>query len=120
MKALIIIAHGSRRQQSNDEIVGMVNAVRTRTRDKYDLVLHSYLEICAPSLPAAVSDAIEQGADNITVYPFFLNSGNHVLRDIPKMIEELDRANAGVIFHLMPHFGKSENIPDLIADHVKS
>jgi len=120
MKALIIIAHGSRRQQSNDEIIDMVSAVRNRTSYHYDLVLHSYLEICTPSLPVAVNDAIASGADDITVYPFFLNSGNHVLRDIPEMIEELNQSHPGCTIQLMPHFGKSENIAELIARHVIS
>ena len=118
MKALIIIAHGSRRQESNDEIVDMVNAIRGRTSACYDLVLHSYLEICSPSLQDAVREAVRAGAEDITVYPFFLNSGNHVLQDIPAMTEKMKQDYPDCSFHLMPHFGISENIAELIARHV--
>lgn len=120
MKALIIIAHGSRREQSNNEIVSMVDRIRLMVNSQYERITHSFLEICGPSLTEAVEDCIRKGARDITVYPLFLNSGNHVQRDIPEMIRELDAAWPDCRIRLLQHFGGSEDIASLIANHVSA
>lgn len=118
MKALIVIAHGSRREQSNNEIIGMVDRIRSMVNDQYEQITHSFLEIRDPSLNEAVADCIDRGAREVTVYPFFLNSGNHVQQDIPDMIEELNAVYPDCHIQLLQHFGKSEDMASLIADHV--
>ena len=118
MKSLIIIAHGSRREESNREIIEMVTRINMQLEAGYDHVSHAFLEICNPSLHDAVAQVIEMGAREVSVYPFFLNSGNHVQRDIPEMIQALNASYPDCEIRLMPHFGQQEDIASLIARHV--
>ena len=74
MKALIILAHGSRRKESNDEIITLANNVRELAGEEYDMVSYAYLEVVPPSLPEAIDETIVKGARQIKVMPFFLNS----------------------------------------------
>lgn len=118
MKALVIIAHGSRRQESNDEIISMVDRIRQRVNNRYKRITHAFLEICDPTLADAVEECIHRGAREITVYPFFLNSGNHVQRDIPEMIAKMNADWPHCRIRLLQHFGRSEDVAGLIANHV--
>ncbi|MEJ2093759.1 MAG: CbiX/SirB N-terminal domain-containing protein [Gammaproteobacteria bacterium] len=118
MKALIVIAHGSRREESNNEIVEMVTRISMQLEAGYKLVQHAFLEVCEPSLATAVESVVKKGAKEIFVYPYFLNSGNHVQRDIPGMIEELNTTHSSCDIHMLTHFGKQEDIATLITRHV--
>ena len=118
MKALIVIAHGSRREESNNEIVEMVTRISLQLEAGYELVQHAFLELCEPSLPTAVESVVNKGAKEIFVYPFFLNSGNHVQWDIPSMIEELNTTYTSCEIHMLTHFGKQVDIASLITQHV--
>lgn len=118
MDALIFLAHGSRRQQSNDEVVALAEQIRPLVCAKYDSIGAAFLELATPSLNDAIDALLERGAENITVYPYFLNSGNHVEQDVPEIIAGFERENPGCRFILMPHFGKSKEIADIIADQL--
>lgn len=105
--------------QTLSEIINMVDRIRSLVDDQYDQITHSFLEICDPALPEAVAECISNGAKEVTVYPFFLNSGNHVQRDIPDMIAELNAIWPDCDISPLQHFGKSEDIARLIVNHVK-
>ena len=118
MDALIFLAHGSRRQKSNDEVIDLADKVRTLTSVKYDRVEAAFLEITAPSLSEMITHLLEQSAKTITIYPYFLNSGTHVEQDIPAIIENFRDTNPDCRFTVMRHFGQTKEIVDMIADQI--
>ena len=118
MKALIFLAHGSRRQQSNSEVEAMVESIRSLLESRYDSIDAAFLEIAAPSLSQALDQALERGMTSVTVYPYFLNSGNHVEQDIPSVIEQYSARNPQCEFNLLKHFGHSNQIAALIVDQL--
>ena len=79
MKTLILIAHGSRIERSNDEIKSLSEAVAAKVRGRFEIVCCAFLEIAAPSIPEAIESCIQSGADEILLYPYFLTAGRHVL-----------------------------------------
>ena len=50
MKALIILAHGSRRKESNLEVQKLSNQVKKLTRKEFEIVDCAFLEVTKPSL----------------------------------------------------------------------
>lgn len=114
MKALVMIAHGSRRDEANAEFIALVENVRTAAGSKYDFVEPCFLEIASPSLAEAVEPMIAQGARTISIFPYFLNSGNHVLRDIPNIVDRLTNQYPDCTITLLPYFGTLEGIAELI------
>jgi sirohydrochlorin ferrochelatase len=114
MKTLIILAHGSRREESNQEIRELAKKVKALAGSNYDLLDYAYLEVVAPSLPEAIDSCIDKGASNITVFPYFLNSGNHVKRDIPEMVEAAKEKYPGCSFKISACIGMIDEMPDLI------
>lgn len=85
----------------------------------YRWVLPAFLELVAPSLSDSIESAIAQGASSISVYPYFLNSGNHVERDVPEIVDRFAREYPDLEFIVFKHFGSSPDVPSLILDQIR-
>ena len=85
MKSLIIIAHGSKKESSNNEVKEIVDNIR-KYNTLYSNIEVSFLEFEAPSLEDSIKKCVELKSQQIYIYPYFLNSGKHVTFDIPDII----------------------------------
>lgn len=120
MRALILIAHGSRRSESNDEVRALAAALAKRLTDDYAKVLPAFLELAEPSIAGAIDAAVATGARELVLLPYFLAPGNHVRHDIPAAMAERQAAHPHVAMHLLPHLGASERMPELLAELIGS
>ena len=117
MKALIIIAHGSKKDLSNNEFKSMVEKIKGKN-NSYDFVETAFLELAQPSIEDATKKLINEGVKEFYYYPFFLNSGRHVLNDIPEIIDTLKENYPTLNFNLLTHFGKSKFIEEIILKDI--
>lgn len=120
MKALLLIAHGSRRKKSNDEVVVLAEKLKTTCADQYQIFEAGFLEIANPAIATAFDTCIKQGATSITVLPYFLNSGLHVTTDIPAHIEEAQQQFPLIEIKVAAHIGASEMMMSLLIDAANS
>jgi len=118
MKALLIIAQGSRRQDSNDEVRRLADRIRENTGPSFGQVMSAFLEATSPIMDSAVADLIEEGATTIVVFPYFLTAGNHVFSDIPRIIKEEKERYPQVEFIVLPHFGALQGTSSLILNYI--
>ncbi len=114
MNALIILAHGSRRQESNQEIIALAQRVKMHANNQFKIVEHAYLEIANPDLLQCIDKTIKDGAIDITVLPYFLNSGNHVIRDIPEIVETAKHQHTNCEFRISAFIGMHAGMPELV------
>lgn len=114
MKALLLVAHGSQKKVSNDEIRSLALKLAQDPRHAFDQVECAFLEFAEPSIPEGISACIRQGAKYITVLPYFLSSGHHVSVDIPAELEKAQRNNSQVQFKMAPYLGTAEEISDIL------
>lgn len=119
MNALIILAHGSRRKESNLEIKKLAEKVKTLAESDYSVVDYAYLEIAEPNLLYCIDKTVEKGMTEITVLPYFLNSGVHVERDIPAIIETATEKHPDCKFKVSSCIGMSEEMPAMILERAK-
>ncbi|URE44338.1 Sirohydrochlorin [Musa troglodytarum] len=76
--AVIIVDHGSRRQESNlmlNEFVAMFKA-----RTGYQIVEPAHMELAKPSISDSFRLCMQKGAKRVIVSPFFLSPGRHWLQ----------------------------------------
>ncbi len=118
MKALLIIAHGSRRKDSNDEVRRLADRIRENSGPAFGLVASAFLEISSPQMDSAIADLAEEGATSIVVFPYFLAAGTHVAHDIPRIVEEEKEAYPNIDFEILPHLGALQGISSLILKHI--
>jgi sirohydrochlorin ferrochelatase len=118
MKALLIVAHGSRRKESNDEVRRLAKRIDETSGPAFDLVSSSFLEISSPQIDSAVTDLVEAGATIIKIFPYFLAAGTHVVTDIPALIKKEEEKHASVQFKILPHLGALQGISTLILNQI--
>lgn len=112
--AIVMIAHGSRRAEANAELAELVRKVSEHS--PAELVVPAYLELAEPTIPAAVKSCVDQGAQRVLMFPYFLSSGVHVSEDLERYRREFEDAFPDVQFTLTRPLGAHPGIPALVVD----
>ncbi len=112
MKALLLIAHGSRAAAANDEIRRL--AERVDADGDFDAVVPAFLEMAEPNIHQGIERCVELGADAIVVVPYFLAAGRHVTRDIPAEIECARVGHPRLSIEIGGYVGASDAMPGLV------
>ena len=118
MNALILIAHGSRLETSNQEFMDLVMKIRQTVGDQFSQVEGCFLEIAQPTLEALTATLVEQGIKQVDIYPYFLSAGRHVERDIPLLINNISTAHPELVIKVHPHLGKAAELPGLVLNQI--
>jgi len=116
MRALLVIAHGSRRQASNEEVQQLAQALGARLADSYQYVNAGFLEMAEPSIEACMLASIAAGAKQIDVLPYFLSAGRHVVTDVPEDVKAVADKNPDVSVKILPYVGSVPGMVELMAD----
>jgi len=114
MKALLIVAHGSRRVSSNDEVRDLAARVGELAGGRFDQVQAAFLELAEPSIPDGIQACIDAGADEVVVMPYFLSAGRHVSEDIPAEVARKQQKHPRVCIRLADYVGAQPGIADLL------
>lgn len=118
MKALVLVAHGSRRHASNDEVISLAGEIARSMNAEYPIVQAGFLELAEPLIPDAIDRCVQRGATDILIVPYFLSAGRHVHEDIPGEVGKARAMHAGVPMTILPHIGGSVLMRDLIRQLV--
>jgi len=120
MKALLLVAHGSRRKQSNDEVVLLAERLKKNCSEQYNIIHAGFLELAETLIPDGIKKCVDDGATSIIVLPYFLNSGRHVVEDIPNIVAETRPDYPDIKIKVSQHLGASEAMMDLLISSANS
>ncbi len=113
---LLIIAHGSRRQASNDEVRRLGERVAGLRSPGIDRVQVAFLELAEPDIAAGLRCCAMAGATEIIVLPYFLAAGTHVAEDIPAELARFADSHPHIQLRLTAHLGASAALPRAMLD----
>ena len=119
MKGLLIVAHGSRKKASNEEVIALVQQIAEMAAGVFDAVRYAFVQFTLPSFDTQIEDLVKSGATTIVVFPYFIGSGSHVSQDIPHLVKEAEKKYPGVDIRVTPHLGNIAGIKGLIFNQVK-
>ena len=114
MQALLLIAHGSRRQASNEEVKALAKVLAKSPKCDGKIVETAFMELAEPSIPLGVSARVQQGATCVVVLPYFLSAGRHVTVDIPAELEKARKIHPQVEIKIAPYLGCANEIGDIL------
>ena len=114
MHALLLIAHGSRREASNREVRELAARLTHIARDRFGCVIPAFLELAEPDIPTGVDLCVETGATTITAVPYFLSAGRHVAEDIPAELEKARHQHPAASVQQSDYLGQHASVPDLL------
>jgi sirohydrochlorin ferrochelatase len=112
MRALLLIAHGSRRAEANADLEHV--AAELRRRGRFDVVVPSYLELAEPDIPTGGDRCVEAGATEVVMLPYFLSAGVHARDDMAEARAALGAKHPGVRFSLAEPLGRHPLLLDVV------
>ena len=118
MRFLLVIAHGSRRSESNEDFASIAAALGQHDDNPFDETRWAFLELAKPSIPEAVDRCVSEGASELVVFTYFLSPGTHVARDIPELLEEKQRVYPNIKITTLDYFGNSHVVMDWLLQHL--
>ncbi len=115
-KSLVVVAHGSRRKESNEELIAIAKKLSASMAGDFSDVHYGFLELAEPSIPDAITQCINSGAESVTVLPYFLSAGRHVTLDIPNEILKVQQLYPDCSIFITPYLGAANGLIDVIAE----
>ncbi len=112
---LIIVDHGSRREESNHMLEEVAALFGRKYGERYDIVEPAHMEIAEPSIATAYARCVKRGAERVMVVPFFLGPGKHWTGDIPRITMEAAKDFPETTYHVSPYLGIDDLILELLA-----
>lgn len=116
MNAALLIAHGSRRQQANDDLHRLAELVTAR--GEFDIVEPAFLELAEPDIPAGAARCVERGATNVRMLPYFLSMGVHVAEDLEEHRTAFLQQYPGVSFDVRPPLGLHPKLIEVVLERL--
>ncbi|VAW94617.1 Sirohydrochlorin cobaltochelatase [hydrothermal vent metagenome] len=115
-KSLVVVAHGSRRKESNEELITIAKKLSASTASGFSDVYYGFLELAEPSIPDAITQCINSGAQSVTVLPYFLSAGRHVTVDIPNEVLKVQQLHPECSIVITSYLGAADDLIDVIAN----
>uniref|UniRef100_A0A0E0G558 Sirohydrochlorin ferrochelatase n=1 Tax=Oryza nivara TaxID=4536 RepID=A0A0E0G558_ORYNI len=114
---VIIVDHGSRREESNLMLNDFVAMFRARTG--YKIVEPAHMELAEPTIKDAFGKCVQQGASRVIVSPYFLSPGRHWKQDIPALAAEASKEHSNITYVVTAPLGLHELMVDVMNDRIK-
>jgi sirohydrochlorin ferrochelatase len=114
--ALLLIAHGSRQEEANDDLRSLAVALEQRG---HDIVEAAFLESAQPDLESGAARCIQRGAKRLVMVPYFLSAGVHVRRDLTAARIRLEGHFPTVDIRLAEPLGRHPLLLEIVAERVR-
>ena len=117
MKGLLVIGHGSRAFGAREVFNRTVSGLREKTEGA--VVEGCFMELSKPSIPEAIEKMYGEGIREITVLPYFLFPGIHILEDIPKMLESKKNELKSLEICVASPIGFDDKLVDILKERAE-
>jgi sirohydrochlorin ferrochelatase len=115
--ALLLMAHGSRQDEANTDLLYVVESLRAR--GEFAIVEGSFLELAQPDIEEGTAQCVAQGAERVVLLPYFLSAGIHVRRDLTSLHQRLAERYPGVTFCLAEPLGRHPLLLEVVAQRAR-
>ena len=111
-RGFLLIDHGSRRSESNQQLLVMRDYVQSLHPDIPCMAAH--MEIAGPSISEQVDLLIKLEVRHIHVLCYFLSNGRHITEDIPRLVQEALAKHPTCRYDIASALGPSPALADLL------
>jgi sirohydrochlorin ferrochelatase len=113
MRGLVLFAHGSTVESANDAVHAVTAELERRTSTPVET---AFLDCAPPTLADAVEALTGRGVSDVVVVPYFLTTGIHLKRDLPRLIEEIRPKYSDVRFEIAEPLDGHPALIDILVD----
>ena len=116
MKAVLIIAHGSRAKETETSLEAVIDMVKSKLPNT-DIEC-AFMEFSDRTVDSGIAKLAEKGAKEIKVVPYFLFMGVHMKEDIPEIVAECATKYPHINISIGEHLGVDERLADILVDRI--
>ena len=114
---VIVVDHGSRREESNRMLVDVV--AMFQQQNQYAIVEPAHMDLVEPSISTAFERCVCRGAKLVVIHPYFLLPGRHSEEDVPALAAEASRQFAGVPFVVTEPLGLHPLMVEIMQQRIR-
>ncbi len=119
-RGLFILAHGSRSPEAGKQLENVVKNIEDKGVGAFQFIEYGAMELSKPSFPEGIEKLVNKGVKEIVIVPLFLFFGNHIKKDIPKILEDIKKQHPEVKFTLTNPIGDDSRIVDIVIEKGSS
>ena len=112
----IVFAHGSSIESANEAVRAV--AAEMARRGGLEIVEAAFLEGGKPSLAGALK-AMANRVSHVVVTPYFLTLGLHLQRDLPRLVEEVQRVHPHLRIDVAAPLDQHPAMVDALLDRAR-
>ncbi len=117
-RALLLVDHGSSREEANAVLVDVAEIIRGRS--DFDTVHYAHMELAEPTIPQGFDACVADGAREVIVHPYFLVPGSHYNEDIPRLVAEAAAKHPEVRWTITEPLGIHSKLCDVVLERVEA
>jgi len=117
-RALLLIDHGSRRDEANAVLVQVAEILRGRSG--FAVVHYAHMEIAEPTIAQGFDVCVAAGAHEVIVHPYLLAPGSHYNEDIPRLVAEAAKKHPGVRWTITEPLGIHSKLCEVVLERVEA
>tara|TARA_B100000315_G_scaffold215253_1_gene214452 strand:- start:5331 stop:6323 length:993 start_codon:yes stop_codon:yes gene_type:complete len=116
-KGFLIVAHGSRKDDANQQVKNLVNELRNYFQS--NMFEPAFMELASPTIEDGIKALAKKNMDQLVAYPYFLFKGMHFSKDVPNFIQEIiNKLEKKVDFKMLDPIGQHPKITDLVQEEL--
>jgi len=114
---VIVVDHGSRREESNQMLLDVVAMLQQQ--EHYAIVEPAHMDLVEPSISTAFECCVRRGARLVVIHPYFLLPGRHSEEDVPALAAEASRQHGGVPFMVTEPLGIHPLMVEIMRQRIR-
>ena len=117
MKGTLLLAHGSRRAETEQTMLSIVRQGRELVDGEVEA---AFLQFSDTDLETGLNTLVSRGVTDIAIVPYFLFAGVHILEDIPAELAEYQEHHPGITLRFGTTLGDDERLAQIVADRIRT
>jgi sirohydrochlorin cobaltochelatase len=112
MEAILLVGHGSRDAEGNEELIRFAESVRVQVPDRF--VETCFLELAKPTIGQGIAACVAAGAARVVLVPIILFAAGHAKIHIPVEIDRAKQKYPNVSFAYGRPIGIHQKVLDIL------
>ncbi len=118
MTGVLIVAHGSRKTETEDTLAEIHQKVQTMLSGR--LIEIAYMEFSEKTIGKGLDLLVQKGVTDILVIPYFLFSGMHIEKDIPDELDAYRKAHPTITVTMGQTLGADDRLAEIVKDRIEA
>ncbi len=114
--ALLIVDHGSVKEEANRMLEDVAEILRHRRPDL--IVQYAHMELAEPTIKQGIAACVNAGATEVIVHPYMLSPGRHATKDIPAMVRDAAEDFPNLQFSVTGPLGLHDKIGEVVLERA--